>query len=121
MGGVFIRLNNNLFLFWKIGRLVFVGRSFFDNSVFKYSNFCSYYFGNSEIFSIDNVHYMEKFYKAFPVFLNRFTELSFEHYKLIVDVSDLEKRYFYFWLAIFCRSSVSQLRSIISNDLYNFI
>ena len=58
---------------------------------------------------------MKKFYCSFPVFLDRLNELSFEHYKLIVDVSDLKKRYFYFWLALFCRSDVVQLSKYIED------
>ena len=88
------------------------------NSTSKYSEFFSYYFGRSDIFSMHNIHYMKKFYCCFPVFCDRFRELSFEHYKLIVDVSDLKRRYFYFWLALFCRSNVCELEKYIQEDLY---
>ena len=64
---------------------------------------------------------MKKFYCSFPIYLDRFSELSFDHYKLIVDINDLKSRYFYFGLALFCRSDVRQLERSIQDDLYENI
>lgn len=83
----------------------------------KYSDLCSYKYGSSRTFSMNNVKYMEKFYKSFPIYYDSLSKLTFEHYKLLVDVNDLESRYFYYRVALFCRSSVEELRYIISNNM----
>ena len=75
----------------------------------------------SDLFSVNNINYMKKFYCAFPIYVEQLNKLSFEHYKLLVNISDAKKRYFYFWVAIFCRSSVNELKSFIYSDLYNYI
>ena len=107
-----------LFLFWKVGEIVFAQQKLCINAVSKYSNYFSYYFGMSETFSICNVRYMKKFYCCFPIYMKELDNLSFEHYKLLVDINDIKKRYFYFRVALFCRSSVEELKYIVENDLY---
>lgn len=111
----------SLLLFWKIGKIVFNKQKTCENSVSKYSKFFSYHFGMSETFSIENVKYMKRFYICFPIYYNKLNTLSFEHYKLLVDVNDNAARYFYFRVAMFCRSSVDELNYYISNNMYSFI
>lgn len=110
-----------LLLFWKIGEVVFKRENVHENSVSKYSNFFSYRYGMSDTFSIRNIKYMKKFYSCFPIYIKELDKLSFEHYKLLVDVSDVTRRYFYFRVAMFCRSSVFELKHIISSDLYSYL
>lgn len=110
-----------LFLFWKIGKNVFEGQDLLENAVLKYSTLCTYRYGMSETFSTINVYYMEKFYLAFPIYRDDLNKLSFEHYKLLVDISEMKRRYFYFRLSIFCRSTVDELRFNIINNLYDVI
>ena len=111
----------SLCLFWKIGKLVFCKQKYYENSVSKFSEYFSYYFGNSNIFSITNIRYMKKFYCCFPIYYDELNRLEFGHYKLLVNISESDKRYFYFRLALFCRSSVLELNDIIMNDYYNLI
>ena len=114
-------INKRLFLFWKIGKYVCERQKYCENAVKKYSLFFSYYYGMSETFSRSNISYMIRFYCSFPIYLFEFENLDFDHYKLLVNVNDMRSRYFYFRLAIFCRSSVNDLRFMIKNDVYNCI
>ena len=116
-----MNLTKRLFLFWKIGKSVFKKQNYYENVVSKYSAYLSYYFGMSKTFSIGNINYMKKFYKCFPNYYKELEELSFDHYKLLVDISGLEERYFYFRIALFCRSTVSELSEIINEDTYFYI
>lgn len=90
-----------------------------ENIVSKYTMSLSYYFGMSSTFSLRNVHYMKKIYLCFPIYYEELNELSFEHYKLLVNISDNNKRYFYFRVALFCRSTVEELGNLILNDFYS--
>ena len=110
-----------LCLFWKIGKIVFFKQKCYENAVSKFSEYFSYYFGSSNIFSITNIRYMKKFYCCFPIYYEELNRLDFEHYKLLVNINENEERYFYFRLAMFCRSSVLELKDIIKNDYYNLI
>ena len=121
MGGEIIGFKKQLFLFWKIGKLVSKKQKCCENVVVKYSNFFSYYYGMSSTFSISNINYMKRFYSCFPLYINKLNNLSFEHYKLLIHICELEERYFYFWVAMFCRSSVEELKLMISNNLYEYI
>lgn len=116
-----MNFKNRLYLFWKIGESVFKNQKYFDNVVSKYSNDLSYRYGMSNTFSISNVHYMRKFYYYFPIYISELDKLSFEHYKLLINITEVDRRYFYFRLAMFCRSSVDELNQMISNNLYNYI
>lgn len=93
-------------------------RNYCWNPALKLSTFYSYKYGFSELFSISNVRYMEKFYKCFPIYYDELNKLTFEHYKLLVNVSDVTRRYFYYRVALFCRSSVVELRQFIGEDMY---
>lgn len=109
---------NRLFLFWKIGEIVSKRQKRYENVVARYSEYFSYRFGMSKMFSTRNVNYMKKFYEDFPIYLEQFDRLSFEHYMLLVDISDVKSRYFYFRVALFCQSNVSELRDMITLKLY---
>lgn len=113
--------NSPLYLFWSIGKIVFKKQDYYENSVFKYSEYFSYKFGNSCAFCSRNINYMKKFYCCFPIYIEQYNLLSFDHYKLLVDVTNSKKRYFYFNLSIFFNYSVEDLKNIISLDLYNYL
>ena len=114
-------IKKQLFLFWKIGKLIFDKQNYYENIVLKMSNYLSYYYGMSSTFSIENINYMRKFYYCFPNYIENLNKLSFEHYKLLVNINEAEERYFYFWIALFCRSSVEELKSLILNNIYSCI
>ena len=41
--------------------------------------------------------------------------------KVVVDISDIGERYFYFRIAMFCRSSVQELNDVINDKIYYYI
>ena len=110
-----------MFFFWKLGKSVYKKQHLVENITLKYSEFFSYYYGMSTTFSVSNINYMKKFYNCFPLYIEKLSDLSFEHYKLLVNINEFSKRYFYFRIAMFCRSSVEELDLMISNDLYEGI
>ena len=110
-----------LYLFWKIGECVFNKQKYYDNVSLKYSELLKYKYGMSETFSIQNINYMKKFYSSFPIYFNELNKLTFEHYKLLVNVVEKKERYFYFRVALFCNSSVFELKEIINEEIYYFI
>lgn len=114
-------MKNRLFLFWKIGKSVFEKQDFYENVVSKYSCFYSYYYGMSKTFSRENIRMMRNFYLCFPIFSPVMLYLSWEHYVELICILDYKKRYFYFNVAIFCRSSVLELRNIINGECYERI
>ena len=59
---------NRLYLFWKIGEIAFRKQNCCDNVFKKYSNLLTYRYGMSNTFSVDNIHYMKRFYCSFPMY-----------------------------------------------------
>lgn len=116
-----MNIKNKLFFFWNIGKNICFNRERYENIILKYSEFYSYKYGTSSTFTRENIHYMKRFYCKFPIFINVFTKLEWEHYVLLLRISDARELYFYFRVAIFCRSSVSDLNHIINNNFYNRI
>ena len=111
-------MKNRLYLFWLIGRNVYNKQKSYANVCCKYSEYYSYKYGNSNMFSRDNLKYMSNFYCRFPMYLDCLTKLSWNHYRLILNISDNDEQYFYFRIALFCRSSVEELRYLINNNYF---
>ena len=116
-----IIINNRLLLFWKVGRNVTLRQKSLENAISKYSDLCAYHFGMSKTFSRENVHYMKRFYECFPIYISELNKLNWEHYLELLKISNLNERYFYLRVAIFCKSSVLELRDVINNNVYNTI
>ena len=114
-------IKDHLFLFWNIGKNIHFNSGRYENIVSKYSEFYSYKYGMSRTFTRENIRYMKRFYCKFPIFINGLTKLEWEHYVLLLRISDVRELYFYFRVAIFCRSSVSDLNDIINNMFYKRI
>ena len=55
------------------------------------------------------------------MYLDYLTKLSWNHYRLILNISDNDEQYFYFRIALFCRSSVEELGYLINNNYFNKI
>ena len=53
---------NKLLLYWNIGKIVYENRVNYLNIVEKCSDYYSYLFGNSYMFTRENIWLMEKFY-----------------------------------------------------------
>ena len=70
----------NLCSLWKIGKNVHSNREKYNNVVEKYSDYFSYYFGNSYLFTRDNIHLMERFYLNFHSNLDETNEFIDNNY-----------------------------------------
>lgn len=111
-------MKNRLYLFWLIGKYVFEKQKTYENIFSKVSNFLSYYYGMSDTFTIYNIKMMRNFYCFFPIFVYEINKLQWEHYLKLLIISDYRERYFYFNVAIFCRSDVLELENMISDGIY---
>ena len=116
-----VNVKNQLYSFWLIGKYVFQKQKDYENSFCAVSNFLSYYYGMSNTFTIFNIKMMRNFYCCFPIFICDMNRLHWEHYLQLVTIIDVEERYFYFRVAIFCRSNADELQSLIDRKIYNVI
>ncbi len=121
VGGDFLKRKLQLLLFWRIGKFIYLKQNTCENVINKYSTFLIYRYGMSDTFSRSNIAYMKRLYVSFPIYFVALEKLSFDHYKLLVNISEMKRRYFYFRLSIFCRSTVDELRFNIINNLYDVI
>ncbi len=109
---------NRLFLFWNIGKEVIEKQSLFDNIVERCSNHYSYTFGNSTLFSRENIHQMKNFYLSFPIFSSRLETLSWEQYQLFLKIQNKKERYFYFSLSLFFHSNYEETLEFLENQYF---
>ena len=114
-------MKSRLFLFWNIGKNVYKKQKYFENIYEKYSIYCSYLFGMSDFFTRENIRYMKRFYCVFPIYYDSLSRLSWEHYKLLLKVYDREDLYFYYNVALFCNSSMLELKYLINNNYFKII
>lgn len=114
-------IENNLYLFWKIGKYIFDKSGNCDNSLFKCSRLCSYHFGASDVFSLENMRLMKRFYIFFPMFIDRMYELEWKHYKELVKIFENNERMFYYQVALFSKCDDMTLRNLINSRAYYLI
>ena len=106
----------NLLLFWNIGKKVYENN---DNyAVEKYSTYYSYYYGNSYMFSRENIKFMELFYICFPIFQDALNNISWEQYKLLFKIENRKERLFYFYISLFFNSDLEDTSNLINNNYY---
>ena len=110
--------NNNIFYFWKIGKQIYDKKYDCENVVGKYSNYLSYYYGNSHLFNRDNIHFMKNFYLDFPIYYSKLSNISWEQYKLILKIKDKKERFFYFFISLFFNSDLEETKEFINNNYY---
>ena len=119
IGGDFIKkTSNQLYLFWKIGKFAYKYQDCYDNVVEKLSIYCSYRFGDSLLYSRENIHMMKRFYLNFPFFYKKLTLFSWEQYQLLLMISDKKERFFYFYLSLIFQSDYQGTLDFILNDYY---
>ena len=109
---------NRLFLFWNIGKNVYEKQKFYDNSVKKFSDYFSYRFGNSHLFTRENIHLMKRFYLNFPIYDSRLEEISWEQYQLLLNISNKNERNFYWNLTRIFHSDYQEMKDFINNNYY---
>jgi hypothetical protein len=120
IGGVIINnsINNQLFLFWNIGKFVYEKQKLYDNVIAKVSDFLSYYFGTSKFFTRQDIRYMKLFYLNFPIYYKDLEKIQWNQYKILLNVSDKEERYFYFRISILFNNNYSETLNLINNNLF---
>ena len=111
-------LYNKVFLFWHIGKSVYEKSNSCNNIVEKYSNYCSYYFGNSIQFTRENIHLMKRFYMNFPIFHSTLGNFSWEQYELLLSISDRKERSFYYTLLNLFQSDYEETLELLNNRYY---
>ena len=109
---------NRLFLFWNIGKNVYEKQDCYSNIVEKYSNYYTYLYGNSYLFTRENIHLMKKFYLCFPIFYKKMENITWDQYRLILSFNDKEERYFYYYLSMLFETDYSETEELIENDYY---
>ena len=113
-----MNLKNSLYLFWRIGEFTLKYKDNFDNILSVCSLRFSYYYGLSNMFSIENIRLMRRFYCYFPIFIKELEYLNWEHYKILVNIFDVDERMFYFKIALFCNISSYDLDFLINNNYF---
>ncbi len=122
VGGDFIKNSNTkLKFFWKIGKFTVDKSVYCENIISKCSRYFSYYFGNSTMFSYDNIIFMRKFYRYFPIYLEKMNDLDWDSYLELLKLKNKRACYFYFNLSLFCKYSFDDLKLVIENDIYDRI
>lgn len=111
-------MKDNNKLYWNIGKNIYSLSNKKINPCEYASNYYSYYFGNSYKFDRENIYYMKKFFLCFPIYSERFDNLSWKHFKILLRLTNNRIRYFYLSIALFCNSSVEELSNIITNFTY---
>ena len=87
-------MNNKILLFWNIGKRVYEEQNTCDNPIQKYSEYCSYYFGNSVLFTRENIHLMKRFYMNFPIYYKEMNKVSWDQYRLLLMIKNKKERLF---------------------------
>jgi len=118
VGGDIIFIRNQLLFFWKVGKFLVEKRYCCNNVVLKSSNFLSYYFGNSKVFSYENVIFMRKFYLYFPIFLDSMYQLDWDSYLILMKLKNRNMCYFYYQLALFCDFCYYDLKCAIDSNIF---
>ena len=107
--------------YWNIGKKIYSLKGKCLNPCEYISNYYSYYYGNSYKFNRGNIINMKKFYLYFPIYSKSYDKLTWEHFKLLININDSHIRNFYLFISLFCNSSVDELNNIISNSIYQRI
>ena len=111
-------MNYSILLFWKIGKKVYEEEKKCENAIKKYADYYSYYYGNSIIFTRENVHMMRRLYLNFPIFYERLESISWEQYLLLFQIMNKKERWFYFYLSILFHSDFEGTIEFIKNRYY---
>lgn len=114
-------MHNKIYIFWNIGKSVYENENNYLNIIEKYSDYYSYYYGNSFLFTRENIRLMKKFYLTFPIFYFDLERLSWEQYKLLFLINNYKERYFYFYISLFFNYDYLETKSLIINNCYKRI
>jgi len=118
-GGIFIkRGTNSIQFYWNIGKLVYEKESSCSNAIQKYSDYFSYLFGNSFLFTRENIHLMKRFYMNYPIYDNHLELLSWDQYELFLKIKNKEERQFYYYISLLFHSDYEESLTFICNNYF---
>ena len=109
---------HSIFFYWSIGKKVYEEESTCPNIIQKYSDYFSYYFGNSFLFTRESIHLMKRLYMNFPIYYSKLELFSWEQYQLLLRISNKKERLFYYSLSLLFQSDYQELFEFIMNDYY---
>ncbi len=107
----------NINYYWKIGKFIFDKNNKCLNITIKCSEFLSYYYGNSSLFSLKNMKYIKKIYLYFPIYDYHMEYIDWNCYKVLLNLNKCEC-YFYYYIVLFCNSNLFELTDMINNQIY---
>ncbi len=107
-----------LSLFWNIGKSVYEDENKCENAVKKYADYYSYYYGNSKLYTRENIHLMKRFYLNFPIFTPSLNSITWEQYQILLLIPNKKERFFYFSLSLFFHSDLYHTKELITNHYY---
>ena len=107
--------------FWNIGKTIYNLKDICSNPCEYISNYYSYKFGDSYKYSRENISIMRNFYLCFPIYINNYDKLSWNHFKLLINIREKIIRNFYLRIVLFCNSSEEDLITYINSSLYSRI
>ena len=111
-------MKKDIFYYWKIGKLLCSLEKSCFNIHEKFSNYFSYYYGDSFFYTRENLYLMERFYLSFPIFYDSLSLLSWNQYRILFQIHDREEMFFYFRLSIFFHSDEKETLDFIDNRYF---
>ena len=109
----------SVYYFWMIGKQVYYNYSKYSNIFQKYSDFYSYYYGNSYLFTRANIRNMYNFYLTFPIYSSSLEVFDWQQYQLLLNVYNKKERLFYFYVSLLFNSEYNEMYELIDNNYYN--
>ncbi len=107
-----------LSLFWNIGKSVYEDENKCENAVKKYADYYSYYYGDSIIFTRENIHIMKRFYMNFPIFHKKLEMISWDQYQLLLRINNKMERSFYFYISLLFHNNYEETLELINNQYF---
>ncbi len=111
----------SIYTLWCIGRKAYYNKNNYSNIIEKYSNFYSYYYGNSYLFSRENIRKMVILYLNFPIYYDQLEKVNWEQYGILLSVSNKIERYFYFKTLLFFKDNDIEISTLINSNIYTRI
>ena len=107
----------NIFHLWSIGRFIRKKYNYCINIHRSCSKFLSYYYGNSNFYSLFYILMMERFYLYFPIYLKQMDKIKWDSYLELLKLKR-EECYFYYHILLFCGDDLLELRKMINSNIF---
>ena len=108
----------SIYTLWLIGKEVYYNKTNYNNIFQKYSSYYSYLYGNSYLFTRENIRKMLNLYLDFPIYYSKLENISWRQYSLLFNISSREERFFYFRIMLLFNSNYNDISDLIVNKYY---